>query len=123
MKKVILDTSFIISCVKNKIDFVEKIMLMGLKILIPIQVLEELQKVSVSDKKYYVKDSSKLALKIISKNKFENIDLGKGHVDKKLRNYLEKEKNIILASLDNELKKSVKNKKMIIRGKKELEIR
>jgi len=123
MKKVILDTSFIISCVRNKIDFVEKIMLMGLKILIPMQVLEELQKVSVSDKKYYIKNSAKLALRIISKNKFENIDLGKGHVDKKLINYLEKEKDIILASLDNELKKSVKNKKIIIRGKKELEIR
>lgn len=122
MKKVILDTSFIISCVSNKIDFFEEIMLMGLKILIPLQVLEELKKVSVSDKKYHVKSNSKLALKIINKNKFENIDLGKGYVDKKLVNYLKKDKNIILASLDNELKKSVKNKKMIIRGKKKLEI-
>ena len=122
MKKTILDTSFIISCVRNKIDFFEEIKLMGLKILIPQQVLEELKKISASDKKSYVKNSAELVLKIIEKNKFEKIDLGKGHVDKKIIKYLEKNSNVILASLDKELTKRAANKKLIIRGTKRLEI-
>ena len=44
MKQVLLDTNFILTCVKQKIDFFEEIYLMGIEILIPEKVIEEIKK-------------------------------------------------------------------------------
>ena len=35
MKQALLDTNFILSCIRKKIDFFEEIRLMGIKIIIP----------------------------------------------------------------------------------------
>jgi len=114
MKKVILDTSFIISCVKQKIDFFEEISLMGMKILIPKEVIEEIEKLNNSD--------SKLSLKILGKDRFEKISIGKGHVDNRIVKFARENEGIIVATLDKEIKKRVKNNKLIIRGRKKLEV-
>ena len=113
MKKVVLDSSFILTCVKQKIDFFEEIKLIGMLILIPKQVIREIKGIDNSN--------SKLALRIIQKNKFKEIDLGKGKVDNLLINFAKK-KDVIVATLDREIKKKTKNPKLIIRGKKSLEI-
>jgi rRNA-processing protein FCF1 len=112
MKKVILDTSFIVTCVKQKIDFFEE--LLGTQILIPKQVIKELKGLDSSN--------SRLALAILKKNKFHEIDLGKGKVDNLLINYSQDNKDVIVATLDREIKKQIKGQKMVIRGKKKLEI-
>ncbi|MGD9276598.1 MAG: PIN domain-containing protein [Candidatus Pacearchaeota archaeon] len=112
MKEFILDTSFIVSCVKNKIDFFEE--LIGEKIIIPKQVIEELKRIKESN--------SELALKILKLNSFKKIDLGKGHVDKLLIKYARENPKVIVATLDREIKNKLKNYKLIIRGKKKLEI-
>ena len=114
MKKVILDTNFIVTCVKQKIDFFEDIKLQGIKILIPKQVIKETENLKTSN--------AKLSLKILEKNEFKKIDLGKGHVDKLITNFARKNPKIIVATLDRELKNKIKNNKLIIRGKKKLEI-
>ncbi len=57
MKKVILDTNFIVTCVKQKIDFFEDIKLQGIKILIPKQVIKETENLKTSN--------AKLSLKIL----------------------------------------------------------
>jgi len=122
MRKVILDTSFILTCVKQKIDFFEEINLMGIKIVIPKQVLSEIKKILTSKKKLRFREDAKLSLEILEKNKFESIDLGRGHVDKLLIKFAETNSQIIVATLDKELKKKVKNRKMIIQEKKRLKI-
>jgi len=114
MKQVVLDTNFIISCAKNKIDFFEEILLMGMQIIIPMQVIRELERLNFSD--------SKLALKILEKNKFKKINLGFGHVDKKIISHARKNPEMVIATLDREMKKKLKNNKLIIRGRKKLEI-
>ena len=43
MKEVVLDTSFILTCIKQKIDFFEEIKLMGMLPVIPEQVKEEVK--------------------------------------------------------------------------------
>ncbi len=122
MKKVILDSSFIISCVKQKIDFFEEIKLIGLRVLIPTQVINEIEKVANSKKKFHIKKKAELALEILKTSDFKKIELESEYVDDGLVEFAKKNKSVIVATLDRELKKKLKNSKLIIRGKKKLEI-
>ncbi len=114
MKPALLDTNFILTCVRQKIDFFEELEFMGLKILIPMQVIRELKGIKTPE--------AKLSLKILGKNTFEEGDIGKGHVDKRIKVFAEKNPEFLIATLDKELQKKLKNQKIIIRGKKKLEI-
>ena len=126
MKITILDTNFILTCVKQKIDFFEEIKFMGMEILIPKQVINELKKVVNSKKKFHFRKDAELSLKLLEKekNSFKKIDLLKygKNTDKRLKNFTEKNKNIIIATLDRELKNKIKNPKLVIREKNKLEV-
>ncbi len=115
MKQVILDTSFILTCVKQKIDFFEELKFMGLKILIPRQVIRELKNMKTSD-------NAKLSLQILDKNTFKEIDLSGKDVDKGLIDYAEKHSDVFVATLDREIKNKIKNSKVVVREKSRLEI-
>lgn len=86
---------------------------MGIKILVPKQVINELKKLNTQ--------YSNLALKLIEKSNPKIIDIGKGHVDKKILKYVRENPNTIVATLDKELRNKLKSK-MVIREKKRLEI-
>ena len=126
MKTVILDTNFILTCVKQKIDFFEDIKLMGFQIMIPKQVINELKIIAKSGKKLHFREDSLLSLKILEKNHedYKNIDLSKygKNTDKRIKNFSDRNKEVVVATLDRELKEKIKNQKMVIRGKKNLEI-
>jgi len=122
MKKVVLDTNFILTSVKQKIDFIEEITLMGIKIIIPLQVIRELEKVAESKKKLKFRDDANLALKLLKQSKFEEIDLKERYVDKGLIKYAEENKSVIIATLDKDIKNKVNNHKLVIRERKRLEI-
>lgn len=111
MRQVILDTSFIISCIKNKIDFFEELESAGVEILIPEEVIVELKGLK-----------QELALKLLDKNKFRKIRLNSKIVDKGIINYAKENQKLIVATLDREIKKLVKNQKLVIRNKKKIEI-
>ena len=110
MRTAILDTSFILSAIRNKIDFFEE--LVGTKIIILKKVLEEIKR----------KDKTGLALQIIQKHKPKIINLGKSHTDKQIIRYAKEHPKVLVATLDREIKKAVKNPKIVIRRKKKLEI-
>ncbi len=116
MKKVILDTSFILTCVKQKIDFFKELKFMGLKVLIPEQVVGELGGIATSS------SNAELALQILKKNKFEQVDLKTKDVDKGVIKFAEKNTDFFIATLDRELKKKTMNSKIVIREKKRLEV-
>ncbi len=122
MKRVVLDTNFILSCIRKKIDFFEEIKFMGFKILIPIQVVREIKEIIESKKKFHFKEDAKIALKLLEKNSFQEIDLKKKNVDEGLIKLAKKNKEIIIATLDREIKNKIQNSKLIIRGQKKLEI-
>ena len=122
MKQVILDTNFILTCIKQKIDFFEELKLEGLQILIPKQVINEIKRISNSKKKLHFREYAKVALKLLGKNHFKKIDLKIKYVDKGLTKFTKENKNVIIATLDKELKKKIKNQKLIIREKKRLEV-
>lgn len=116
MKQAILDTSFILSCVKQKIDFLEDLELKGIRILVPYQVVEELKKLSEKNL------NAKLSLKILQTRKFKNIDLKQKNVDNGIIDFAKENPDFLVATLDRIIKKKTKNSKIVIRGKKKIEI-
>lgn len=126
--EILLDTNFIITCVKSKIDF-EKIAnnIIDKKItwLIPQQILNELG--AIKDKKGIKKEdrqSAILSFEILQTLKNHKIiELGKNrNIDIAIVNYI-LDKPIALATLDKELKQRVPNNKILtIRGKNYLEL-
>jgi len=122
MKQAVLDTNFILTCVKQKIDFFHDLALEGIQILIPKQVIKEIKNIASSKKKLHFREDAKLALKILDKKNFKQIDLKTEYVDKAIIQFAQENKKIIVATLDKELKDKIKNPKLVIRRKKKLEI-
>jgi rRNA-processing protein FCF1 len=122
VKKVILDSSFIISAAKKKIDIFEEIPFMGIKIVVPDEVIAEIEGVKNSKQKLKEREGAELALKILGANKYESVKLGKSYVDNGLRKYAKEHPSVIIATLDKQLKKDIPNYLMVIRGEKKLEI-
>ena len=121
--KVLLDTNFIMTCVKQKIDFFDRLDVLGFAILIPKQVIGELEKVyGNKNKKLKNRDLAEISLKILNANKerFVCLDLGKKHVDKLIVKYANEHPRLVVATLDSELKKKLKNSKMVIRDMRKL---
>ena len=98
---------------KQKIDFFEELYLMGIQILIPDNVITELKK---------LKKSSAITLLEKEEGKFKEIFLKGKIVDNSIINYAKENPDIIIATLDKDIQFKIRNRKMIIRGKKKLEI-
>jgi len=111
MRQVIIDTSFILTCVRQKIDFFEKLEHNGFVIAIPDQAIDELMGLG-----------AQLALKILEKHKFKLVKLPGKDADTAIITFAKKNPEAIVATLDQGLKKRIRNKKMIIRQRKKLEI-
>lgn len=111
MKQVILDTSFIISCIKNKIDFFEKLEHDGFQIIIPEQTIDELMGLG-----------AKTALKILETEKFRLVKIPGRDADTAIVNFVEKNHGVVVATLDKGLQKKIKTNKMVIRGTKKIEV-
>ncbi|MCR4327762.1 MAG: PIN domain-containing protein [Nanoarchaeota archaeon] len=122
MANVVLDTSFILTSVRNKLDFYEELINQGHSVLIPKEVIHEIERIKNSSKSLKVKDEANLALKLILSGNHKEISCPGKYVDKGIKNYLDEHKEFILASLDVLLKKSVRNRKIVIRNKKKLEL-
>src|SRR3989344_6351984 len=112
MKQVILDTNFILTCIKQKIDFIDEISFQGVRVIVPNEVIDELELLK-KDKK---SAAAAFALKLLSLNKFEKVSLGTRKVDKGIIDYARKNPYVIVATLDEEIKGKLKNYKMIIKG-------
>jgi rRNA-processing protein FCF1 len=125
-KIILLDTNFIINCVRNKIDFLNELYLKGFEILIPEEVIKEIEKISESKQKLKEKEISSLCLEIlkVQKSKFKKIKLNSKNVDNGIIDFALKNKGVIIATLDNEIKKKLKKKNNILslRNKNKLEI-
>lgn len=118
MKKIIVDTNFLIYCVKEKVDFFEYAKLEGFNVIIPKEVIRELDSLEETNQNKNVR----LVKKILNLNEFEEISLGNSYVDKGLIRYLEDKKELILATMDKELQKKTKNSILILRQKAKFEI-
>jgi rRNA-processing protein FCF1 len=123
MKYALLDTNFILSCIRKKIDFFDLIPQMGMSILIPTPVIKEIQGITNHPKNNFLfKEEARLALKLLEKNKFKKIGLDGKNVDFGIIKIARENPNYIIATLDKEIKNKIKNQKLVIRGEKKLEV-
>jgi rRNA-processing protein FCF1 len=110
--EVILDSSFIISCVREGIDFIEQFETLGYKMVVPREVMQEMKDLRLNSKSSHEdRFSIDIALELIRMNKLKKMTIGQGTVDDKLI-HLGK-KGIYIATLDKAIKKQVPNKFVI----------
>jgi rRNA-processing protein FCF1 len=122
MAKVILDTNFILTAIRNKLDFFEELQDLGYKVLIPLEVKQEIKRLMDGRKKLRFKQEAELALRILENSEYEEVSIGGRYVDVGLKDYLKKNPEVVLGTLDKELKRAVSNRKIVIRNKKKLEL-
>jgi len=109
--KVFLDTSFIVSCIKRKIDFLSELKLNGLEAIVPSEVFEELKDLSKSKKTSHEdRMSAKIGFDFLNSEKIKKVSLG-SNVDEGL--IKKGQLGLYIATLDNEIKRNVKNKVII----------
>jgi len=123
MKKIFLDTNFLIDCIKFKIDFGEIYRLIEeqYEILIPSSVLKELKKMSVGKTKD--SDFAKIALRLVEQKGFAIIEMKGKTTDESILKSVGK--NDVVGTDDVELRKKLKtlgNKTIYLRAKKYLDI-
>ena len=124
--KILLDTNFILTCAKNKLDFgevVNEITSEPVEWIVPQDVLNELG--SLKDRhgmKTSDREAAALGFDLLQLVNPEIIEItGRNpNVDIKIVNYI-MDKDIVLATMDKNLKSRVKNKILTIRGKNNFE--
>ena len=111
MRKVILDTSFILTAVRQKVDFFHYLEMHGMEAIVPEQTLKELKGLG-----------AELALKIMEKHKFKSVRIPGKDADSAIVKLAKENSRALVATLDKGLMKRIKNSKMILRQKKKIEI-
>lgn len=126
--KIILDTNFLVACMKNKLDFVsraDELFSEPINFVVPEEVVEELKKLS-KDKKEKQEDKSAadLALKFIDEMDLDPVSLGikpGQSVDDAIISHASQNKAII-ATLDKGLKSRFTGKILTLKDTKSLQI-
>lgn len=122
MSKVLLDTNFILNAIRNRLDFFEELLQKGHQILIPKEVILEIKRLRDGSKALKFREEADFALKLIQSSDYKKISCPGRYVDRGIKKYCDDNPQVILGTMDKELKKSVKNRKMIIRNRKKLEL-
>ena len=115
--EVILDTNFIISCLRKKIDFLSQLEEQGFKVAVPREVIQELKDVRF-DKKTSREDRTAIdvAMQTLTKDKVKMITLGRGKVDDWLVN--KGNEGYYIATLDRGIKHKIANRVVIFDAQK-----
>ena len=102
--EAILDTNFIISCVKKKIHFIDELETLGFGVVLPREVVEELKDLrrSVSHNDRIAID---IALEQFTTNKIKKMKLGGRSVDEGL--IAKGKQGAYIATLDAAIKRAV----------------
>lgn len=119
--EVILDTNFIISCIRKKIDFLEQLEGQGFKVVVPREVFEELKDLKKRPgESHQDREAIDIAMKMFEQNKVKKMKLGGYKVDDMLISY--GKKGAYIATLDNGIKRNIPNKVIINNSKKSVEV-
>lgn len=104
--EVVLDTNFIISCIKKKIDFISELENQGFKILLPKEVMQELKDLK-KDLGHESRVAIDLAFQLFDKKDVKRTTIGNRSVDSGLIELGKQGKYI--ATLDAAIKRMVPN--------------
>ncbi len=117
--EVLLDSNFIVACVKKNIDFMEELAGLGFRVVVPREVVEELKdlRLNVSHNDRAAID---IALARFASEKFEKAKLGKRTVDEGL--IAKGKQGAYIATLDAAIKRVVPNRVTISASQNALQI-
>jgi len=120
---IILDTNFILTCVRQEIRLFEQLkdIYPGEKIIVPEIVIQELNHLAKNIKlKMSERESADLSLQLIGRESILILDLPEEKADDAIVNYALKNSGTIVASLDKGMMKRLKRKAkfLTIRKKK-----
>lgn len=108
--EAVLDSSFILSCARRKIDFISQLQELGFKATIPREVLQELK-----DLRLKVKRDDRVAidftLGVLQEKAIKKVGFGSGKVDEQLIKM--GREGFYIATLDNAIKRAVPNRIVI----------
>ena len=117
--EALLDSSFIISCIRNRIDFLSQLEEQGFKVKVPKEVLEELKELRKSSKiSHEDRIAIDVALEMFEHRKVKRITLGYKNVDEGL--IVRGKEGYYIATLDGEIKNKVPKKIVIFRSKESI---
>ena len=124
LKKIILDTNFLIYCAENKVDYIEGIsnlMTEGYELIVPSQVIQELEELSQKSSKFSDRTAAWLALKILKTNNVKTVNSPGKHADEAIFNLLRL--GSIVATLDQTLRVKIgkNNRIIVIKGIKKVD--
>ena len=125
MKKIILDTNFLVYCTEKKIDYkfdIENISGSGYLLIVPRPVILELELIFRNAKKYSDKRAAKLALDLVEHNRVEIIETKTNIADDAVIELAKENPGSIVASMDVQLRQRLKgiSKMLVVNSKKEL---
>lgn len=95
---------------------------MGILPVIPQQVIKELKAIKDSKKKLKFRQESELSLTLLEKNKFKKINLDSKKTDSGIIKFANQNPEVLVATLDKGIQDKIRNKKIILRGRRKLEI-
>jgi len=114
--EVLLDSSFIISCIRERIDFLTQLEELGFKVKVPREVLQEMKDIR---KKSKLSRDSRLAidvaLQMVENLKVKKMKIGGKNVDEGL--IARGQEGYYIATLDAGIKNKIPNKVVIFRAK------
>ncbi len=119
--EVILDTNFILSCIRKRIDFLGQLQEQGFKIVVPKEVFEELKdllensKTSQSDRTLI-----DVGFQLLREAKVSKVKLGAKTVDKGL--VRKGREGVYVATLDKAVQRAVPNRVIILNAQKSVGI-
>ncbi len=109
--KIILDTNFLVYCAKQKIDYVSEISDLvsdKYELVVPEQVINELEKLKEKAEKWKDKEAANLALEILKAKKIRKAKINGKTTDESIINLAKKDKKNIVCTLDNEIRNSLR---------------
>ncbi len=112
--EILIDTNFIITCSKNKIDMFSQLqdLFPGDEIIIPKQIISELIKLLEKNKNRKDRQAIEISLKVVETKKHLSPDLKTDDVDKGILEYLSKLDKSVLGTMDKDLKKRIMARKL-----------
>ncbi|MAG07603.1 hypothetical protein CMI46_02200 [Candidatus Pacearchaeota archaeon] len=122
--EIVIDTNFIVSAVKERIDLFGNLdeIFGAYDLIVGEQVVRELKKLSV-DKKLKVVEREAAAVSLVLLERAKVVEFDRKDVDAGIVRYVVGKKDLVVATLDRNLKERVGGKNnevkfLIIRGKK-----
>lgn len=113
--QVILDSSFIISCVRDRIDFLSQLAEQGFTPVVPKEVFQEMKDLRISNRSSREdRLAIDVALEMLEKQNVKRMSLGTGRVDESL--IKKGQEGSFIATLDKGIKKKITKKIVIFKA-------